>query len=105
MPSCSHCGQEVSPRARTCPRCGEPDPAHHGEPKQAQGCLEQASLVWRAADFGCNVVIWVCVIFAALCVGFFVPESRENLAFIAVTFAGGLAVYWYVDDWFKKNSD
>ena len=43
-------------------------------------------------------MIWVCVIFAALCVGFFVPESRENLAFIAVTFAGGLAVYWYVDD-------
>ncbi|MGH8993076.1 MAG: DUF4190 domain-containing protein [Acidimicrobiia bacterium] len=27
MATCSHCGREVSPRARACPACGEPGPA------------------------------------------------------------------------------
>jgi hypothetical protein len=27
MPPCPHCGRDVSPRAATCPACGEPGPA------------------------------------------------------------------------------
>src|SRR5215210_564783 len=27
MPSCPHCGRDVSPRATVCPGCGEPGPA------------------------------------------------------------------------------
>lgn len=27
MPACLHCGRELSPRAVTCPECGEPGPA------------------------------------------------------------------------------
>ncbi|MFN3823592.1 MAG: zinc ribbon domain-containing protein [Pseudorhodobacter sp.] len=26
MASCSNCGKDVSPRAKFCPKCGEPDP-------------------------------------------------------------------------------
>lgn len=30
MASCHYCGRNVSPNARRCPRCGEPDPADEG---------------------------------------------------------------------------
>jgi uncharacterized OB-fold protein len=27
MASCNECGAEISPRAKACPKCGEPEPA------------------------------------------------------------------------------
>lgn len=33
--NCKYCETTVSPRARTCPSCGEPSPANH-----SVGCLE-----------------------------------------------------------------
>ena len=29
--SCRHCGEDVSPRAKACPHCGEPYPAGHAQ--------------------------------------------------------------------------
>lgn len=36
MASCSYCGRSISPNAKTCPGCGEPDPAPN---PLAYGCV------------------------------------------------------------------
>jgi len=52
MKACVQCGKEVSPLAKTCPQCGQPNPS---QPKWVQG----------AAVLG-NFLLIIGIIFAGL---------------------------------------
>ncbi|MGH9034221.1 MAG: DUF4190 domain-containing protein [Acidimicrobiia bacterium] len=66
MPPCPHCGREVSPRAATCPACGEPGPAAP-RPGSLAGAMTAVSRTdgYAIASIACSAVAF----FGALILG------------------------------------
>ncbi len=57
MTACPHCGREVSPRAASCPACGEPGPAAP-RPGTLAGAVTVAGRTdgYAIASIACSVV-------------------------------------------------
>lgn len=54
MPGCRYCGGEVSPEAKVCPHCGQPDPARPGCIAQLLSAVFIVTILYLLVRFGCG---------------------------------------------------